>query len=84
MFTTLNMNKKCYTVNKILLREEIEYFTLPYLRQKLNFSEGLDKYIVEYLTTIIKVARFSNNSKTTQSLFEPDRKYTSVVGGEAQ
>ena len=80
----MKIGEKTYCFDKILRNEEIEYFTLPYLRSQLNYKEGLEKYMIEYLTSIIKGIRVSNNGKRTQSLFEPDKEYSSIVGGGSQ
>ena len=80
----MKIGDKSYSFDKILRNEEIEYFTLPYLRSQLNYKEGLEKYMIEYLTSIIKGIRISNNGKRTQSLFEPDKEYSSIVGGGSQ
>lgn len=57
LFTNLRLNDKCYSFNKIIRNEDVEYFTLPHLREELSYEDELIKYMIEYTSKIIQFVR---------------------------
>lgn len=57
LFTNLRLNDKSYSFNKIIRNEDVEYFTLPHLREELSYEDELIKYMIEYTSKIIQFVR---------------------------
>ena len=63
-FTQLKINNDDYVFDKVIVNEEMEYFTLPFEQENLNYREKLIYYLKTYLKNIIMFIR--RNQKDTR------------------
>jgi hypothetical protein len=72
--TTLNINEKKFKFDKVLLNQEIDYFTYPHLKSEVSYAEETSRYMVIYLTKILgHVRRIQEPSNFYKGSFKTKR-----------